>query len=289
MVNFKNIIIWGHPLHTHTHSYIHEGFFKAFTYLGYNTSWMPDEPRKDLNFENSLFITESQSCKHIPVLQSCKYILHNCDGKQFESIPHESKLTLQVYVDSVLDYKIERVNDWTFWDNVGRGLFQCWATDLLPHEFMPLSAMSFRENRIYWIGTLGAGEFGNENEINGFVRGCNENNVGFEVLHRVENGIHACLINKSYIAPQLSGTWQKGQGYIPCRIFKNISYGQQGITNSKRVYEIFNGEIIYSDNEYELFYLAKDNILKQNFQKVSNFVKENHTYINRIEQILKCF
>ena len=29
-MKINKIIIWGHPLHSHTHSYIHNGFFIAF-------------------------------------------------------------------------------------------------------------------------------------------------------------------------------------------------------------------------------------------------------------------
>jgi hypothetical protein len=31
----KQIVIWGHKLHTHTHSYIHNAFFRAFQKMGY--------------------------------------------------------------------------------------------------------------------------------------------------------------------------------------------------------------------------------------------------------------
>ena len=30
------IIIWGYPLHSHTHSYIHAAFYKAFKYMNYD-------------------------------------------------------------------------------------------------------------------------------------------------------------------------------------------------------------------------------------------------------------
>ena len=32
--SIKQVVIWGHKLHTHTHSYIHYGFYKAFNKLG---------------------------------------------------------------------------------------------------------------------------------------------------------------------------------------------------------------------------------------------------------------
>lgn len=91
------------------------------------------------------------------------------------------------------------------------------------------------------------------------------------------------------MAPTIVGTWQKKQGYIPCRIFKNISYGQWGITNSKTAYEILQRKITYNPNTYKLFYdalLAISHLdLRKHFE-VMDFVRDNHTYINRIETIL---
>ena len=37
--DIKKVVIWGHKLYSHTHSFIHSGFFKAFKHLGYDTYW----------------------------------------------------------------------------------------------------------------------------------------------------------------------------------------------------------------------------------------------------------
>jgi hypothetical protein len=97
------------------------------------------------------------------------------------------------------------------------------------------------------------------------------------------------FINRSYISPSIQGKWQVNKGYIPCRIFKNISYGEFGITNSKSVYDLFSGNIVY-DVDIEL--LVEKSIEKRNTITLSElneqilFVKENHTYVNRIKNIL---
>jgi hypothetical protein len=55
------VVIWGHKLHTHTHSYIHEGFFRAFENLGYPTYWFDKlDDIADFDFSNTFFITEGQ-------------------------------------------------------------------------------------------------------------------------------------------------------------------------------------------------------------------------------------
>ena len=91
------------------------------------------------------------------------------------------------------------------------------------------------------------------------------------------------------MAPAIQGAWQCVNGYIPCRIFKNISYGQWGITNNRVVYDLFKGKVIYNSDTYQLFYDAKhyiDNAPISELYELMDFVKNNHTYINRIETLL---
>src|SRR5690242_2068942 len=74
----KQVVIWGHKLHSHTHSYIHEGFYRGFLHLGYKTVWLDDtDDLSGIDFTQTLFITEGQVEKNLPVRNDCFYILHN--------------------------------------------------------------------------------------------------------------------------------------------------------------------------------------------------------------------
>lgn len=42
LFKFKNIIIWGYPLHTHTQSYVHASWVKAFSALRDEVFWFHD-------------------------------------------------------------------------------------------------------------------------------------------------------------------------------------------------------------------------------------------------------
>lgn len=44
---FKKVIIWGHLLDTNTFSYVNAGFYKAFSYLGYETLWLNNNSTGD--------------------------------------------------------------------------------------------------------------------------------------------------------------------------------------------------------------------------------------------------
>lgn len=284
----KKVIIWGHKLHSHTHSYIHYAFHKAFQFMGYNTYWMDDNDNVDgFNFSDSIFLTEGQVDKKIPVRNDCKYILHNCDSK-YDSI-RDNCLKIQVYTNSVLSYNAEKVGNFIYYDNAGKILYQYWATDLLPNEIEYKKIDRNRE--VYWVGTIGDGKFGNINELSGFIKGCTLNGINF--IHKSGIDFQECktLISQSYLAPAINGKWQVENGYIPCRIFKNISYGQFGLTNNKAVNDLFEGRLIYDENTFELFNRGKEMLDKKEYESLlfslMNIVKSEHTYINRINTILK--
>ena len=60
-----------------------------------------------------------------------------------------------------------------------------------------------------------------------------------------------------------------------------------GLTNSKVVYEELEGNCVYSEDTCKLFYDGMEN--RDNYPLIKSgmqYVKENHTYINRINSIL---
>jgi hypothetical protein len=42
-MKYSKVIIWGHPLYSHTHSYVHEAYYRAFKSMGYDVHWFHDE------------------------------------------------------------------------------------------------------------------------------------------------------------------------------------------------------------------------------------------------------
>ncbi len=299
MKKFKHVIIWGHKLHSHTHSYIHNAFFRAFQSMGYDTHWFDDKDHEEnsliraFDFNECLFITEGQACAKMPLIKGNTYVLHNCyDAGMWKKIADEEidYLKLQVYTDDVLKYNLQQLeNICTYYDMEGKMLYMPWATDLLPKEIVPFPVIA-KTNKFWWIGTIGDGQFGNRNEINGFINACRDNGIEFEHGNNLSMEENMQKIAESYMAPAIVGTWQKEKNYIPCRIFKNISYGQFGMTNSKKVYELFEEKIIYSKYEHALFEMMVEKMKSPTYTKeltdLIAFVKEKHTYVNRINTIL---
>lgn len=288
------IIIWGHKIHSHTHSYIHAGFYDAFKYMGYDTYWFDDKDDiSDFNFENSLFLTEGQVDKNIPLRKDCFYVLHNCNFAKYQDLKH---ISIQVYtLDGRKRYFSESSPECYefFKDNT---LYFCWPTNLLPHEIN--TDQHFNDtslSEIYWIGTLGGGVHGNINELTPFINRAKARDKTFihsDPWSKPKTFEENCsLIRKSFLAPAIVGTWQKEKHYIPCRIFKNISYGKLGLTNSLGIKRLFGDHVTYAEDTSLLFDLGEEKLKTISFAEMKDameFVKINHTYINRCNSILRC-
>lgn len=296
-LSFDKVIIWGHKLHSHTHSYVHEAFYKTFRHLGYDTYWFDDvDDVSEFNFENALFITEGQADKNIPIIESAYYILHHCDhtsGRYLNLFNKNHIIALEVYSNDVLGRSnVTQIEPCIYYDLVSKVVYMPWATDLLPFEIDEIKKQMPHKKLpiVYWVGTVGGGYWGNINQVSPFALACRHNEIDFLVRVNVDSEDHIGLIQQSYMAPTIVGEGQEKIGYIPCRIFKNISYGQMGITNSKSVYELFEKKIVYNPDTYQLFFDAQKHMetftLHELFE-LMDFVKEKHTYINRIERLLE--
>lgn len=294
--SFNKVVIWGHKLYSHTHSFIHYGFFKTFKFMGYNTFWFDEnDDLSTFDFSNSLFLTECQAEKNLPIRDDCFYILHNCEFKKYESLFKNNQcILLQVYTNDCLKYKLEKIENFVYGNYQEKIICMPWATDLLPDEIDEIKKNIHKvkhENNVYFVGTIGSGIHGNDNEIKSFKKACKENNINFKAVNnfKVTSNSNINLIQKSYMAPAIQGKWQCENGYIPCRIFKNVSYGQYPITNSKIVAELFNNKVVYNDDTYQLFYDAQKKLKDLDIQELyssMDFVRDNHTYINRINTLL---
>jgi len=294
---FDQVVLWGHKLHSHTHSYIHGAFVKAFEYIGYKTLWLDKtDDISGINFENNLFITEGQVDEGIPIEPSSYYVIHNCNGEKYKPIPQNNKMVLQTYTyDADQRWKGTPIPNKTFEFYQGDGVWIPWATDLLPHEIdsnielVKNNSIDIK-NETHFIGMPIEpwDKFAKTVQLKGieYKRGGGfGNNISYEDNIK--------LIQSSIIAPALQCEWQVKHGYIPCRIFKNISYGKMGATNSPAVQKLFGDRLIYDSDIENLvnrlleFELNSENIPKK--IELMEYVRDHHTYLNRIDTIMWFF
>ena len=297
---FERVIIWGHKLHTHTHSYIHYGFYKAFKHLNYDVYWFDNNDTanddfKNFNFNNCLFITEGQVDNCIPINNNSIYILHNCNIEKYKGI--DRKFNLQVITKSDLErYKFDKIDIASYYHS--DLLMICWATDLLPKEInkniLKVKTNSIKSKDV--LNFVGMPLY----PWDEVLKWCNNNGItyksygGFNKTN-VSSERNMELIQESILAPAIQEPWQVEHGYIPCRVFKNLSYGKMVQTNNAFVNNfIFQGKLLYDEDIHKLMGMGMEfnkNISVGNNKnlllELMENVRDNHTYINRIQSIIK--
>ncbi len=299
------IILWGYPLNEgDTLAYVWYGFYKAFKYLGYEVYWFSDNTYpSDFNYENAIFICESYKCSKIPLIQSAVYFIHtfrpSVDKDRFAGL---RVIDLAYNVDYqnhpvnykyILDrYNTEKVAECCYWDNSISRLYISWATDLLPYEIDTSTIDIFPNREVPYIGTIyGDGEYSNLAEINKVKQFCQDNNLTFNHIDPWRNPVtlekNRQIITDSFLAPDIRGQQNIQIGYIPCRIFKNISYGKLGITNSRPVHTLLEEKTIYHPDPYTMMEMAiKERCNISRIKDSMKLVANKHTFVERIKGLM---
>ena len=304
------ILIIGHKLHSHTHSYIFNGIYIALKYLNYEVNWIYDDIeinriKKD-NIFYDIIITELYYQKNIPILKNCKYLIQEpfielYNNQDYIELEYMNYLIKNININNIIIWRpyIIYFNNYFDYYIDKRGIkviITTWGTDLLPHEINKNieNINNIKTSKISnFVGTphdllekykaklkkenIEYKNYGGTFDIN------SKNNITIE-----ENNI---LIQKSIISPSIQPLNQLKLNYIPCRIFKNISCGKMGITNNKIVNKLFDNKLIYSDNidilvDKALLFEKRDdkyNIIKE----LMINVRDNYTYISILKFIFK--
>jgi len=230
---FDKVIVWGFPLDTHTHSYIHAMWVKVFKEaFGKSTFWFHDDDYPtDFDYNNCLFITEGYADYKIPIIETSTYFvlnaivpekyldkktrlieirfnvmeMHDCnndfnlnDGTH-GSIIHLSQETKYEKLTSNKDLHVSKrghdVRDMNY-----ECVYLYWATDLLPHEFNFDDINIPKENVIYYIGSPTV-----NSNYDCFKNICQQNNLQWISINPWENPVSfeekKKLMQKSYLCP----------------------------------------------------------------------------------------
>lgn len=296
---FNKIVIWGLRKKYHTHRHIHQGFYETLKKIGAKVVWVEDEQENAKFIEsNDLVISAEVYGKMVPQKNSLAdyslpirddvfYCLHNYKPVFYEKLKKENLLHLQVYSSNAekLTTKIDSV---TFFDESLRILYQPWGTSLLPAEFKKptFSKSPF----VFWVGSVwnDKNNHGNLNEIAELKEVLKKNNLKFVKVRFVPDWVNTFLVRRSRIAPAIAGRIQVEINYLPCRMFKNISYGQLGISNVKKFNEIFVGCSLEGNSIEELIDKSLS-LSKKEYLEMVRLQQEivfNHTYIQKLLNIV---
>jgi len=295
IANFEKIIIYGHKLYDHTHSWVHYGFYKAFKYLKFNTFWYTDEDDiSGISFSNSLFLTEGQVDVNIPLRNDCFYVLHNCDNPKYNQLPIENILKINVYtadVPSKPNIVKMPYYDTIYYSVVNRKLYMSWPTPLLPPEIESnmrnlISNPVVQKNQACFVGGL----HNRIVKLNNIERQCISNDIDFVRRLNITQSEKVKLIKDSKYPLAIVSDWQNTNDYVSDKVIQQISYCGYSITNSRISSELFDNRICYDDNidtiiETGITYVDNNLTLLDKIE-LMDIVKEKYTYVARTRDIL---
>jgi hypothetical protein len=96
-------------------------------------------------------------------------------------------------------------------------------------------------------------------------------------------------LRKSYLSFDIREEQHLRNGYVPCRVFKNISYGMWTGSNSTKIKKFFNEHLTINNNLSQLYDdLVSDysSSTEEIIRNSMNYVRDNHTYLNRVQSLL---
>ena len=230
--SYKKVVVWGFPLHTHTHSYIHAMWVKVFKDgFGKDTYWFHNNNfPTDFDYNHCIFITEGYADENIPIVNTSVYFVHNaiCPEKYIRSGCRliEIRFNVNEIHDINNDFKLDdgthnliALSPHSKYEKLTsnkdihasrRGgvvtpmnyecIYLYWGTDLLPHEFKYDDVNIHRENVVYYIGS-------GVNSVNysKFKTICEKNNIRWVTSDPWQSPrsfeLNKILMQKSILAP----------------------------------------------------------------------------------------
>lgn len=297
------LVIWGLKNVYHTHRHIHKAFYENAEKLGYDVIWIEDDIKNQKYIKSGDIVIASEVCGkmipkktvfedyNLPIRDDVKYCLHNYSDIFKEKLNKNNYINLAVYHNEAgkSDIKIDTLR---YFNTNTKTLYQPWGTDLLFENF---KKPTFNKNKfVFWIGSIWNNEQnqGNIKQIDELKNVLIKNNLRFKQLRFIPDFLNIFFIRISRIAPAIAGQYQVDINYLPCRMFKNISYGQLGITNVQKFSDILGDEFIINNNQNTETIINKVlNLSEEEYKKKVLMQQENiknYTYKESIENIIKC-
>lgn len=172
--------------------------------------------------------------EHLTAVKDVDYVLHNFNGSHHvcENVEPERLLRLQVYTNAATGVEWDHFR---LFNLEARTLFQPWGTNLLAEEFMEPTYGHFRRDVVFvgaiWSEIYEGEDLGNFSMIQTLKQLCAEKNLNFKHFTHITDVENAEMVRRARVAPAFAGGWQVKNNYLPCRVFKNVSYGCVGFTN----------------------------------------------------------
>ena len=238
LANYDKLVLWGAHGDLDSLRHIWHHYRDTANKLGIVALTVPDVESSQAHLTpGTLCLAADVWSKGIGTARpGVDYVLHNFSGTDplpasLEATP-ERLLRLQVYTT---DSHGEQWDKYRFYSKEGRILFQPWGTDLLPEEFFD-PVYNLQSNEVTFVGAIWSDQYqgtelGNEQVINELRELLKERGLRFRALTHITDTENLSAVRTARLAPAFAGSWQVDHDYLPCRVFKNVSYGAIAITN----------------------------------------------------------
>lgn len=241
----ERVVLWGLRSEQHdSFRHIHRHFSHVLERMEKEVVWVDDLPGKREYIEagSTVFAVDIASDHLGAAVPDVDYVLHNFAPSHpiWDGLEEQNLLRLQVYTSDADRWGVE----WDIarrYDRAGRILFQPWGTDLLAEEFHPpVFNPSARE--VPFVGSIWDGDGqGNLGAIQELKRILDAHRLVFRPYVHISDEQNVKAVRSGRLAPAVTGHWQVEQDYLPCRVFKNVSYGALALTNVPKFRELFQG------------------------------------------------
>lgn len=240
---YDRFVFWGFRSSLDSMRHIFRHFIRVLEVLGRETLWIEDdEANLELLRRGDLVFAVDVEGKALRAVPRVDYVLHNFDAGHpvWVGLHDWHFLRLQTYTTDAEQYGVA----WgpvRRYDKEARTLFQPWGTDLLVEEFMePVFNGDAREAA--FVGAVwDDGGLGNVAAIGELTDALASHDLGLRYLTQVSDEENVEAVRSARLAPAVAGRWQCERNYLPCRVFKSVSYGALALTNVPKFREILAG------------------------------------------------
>lgn len=239
---WQKVVLWGATVSLDSSRHIYRAYFEALRKLGTPVVWVADEPasREQIGPGCLVHAWDIWGANIGEAKPGVDYFLHNFDVSHplIQSVAPEHLVRLQVFTDGVAG---EQWDTFRWWLKEGHVLFQPWGTNLLAEEFLdPVFNPNARE--CAFVGAVwDDGGLGNAAAIPELEELLRRRGLHFEHHTQIGEQEMVRAVRSSRFAPAFAGGWQVEHNYLPCRVFKNVSYGALAVTNVARFAELIPG------------------------------------------------
>lgn len=239
---YKRFVLWGLTEGRDSFRHIHRHYKYALDRLEKPVVWLPDadESREELEKGDLVFAVDIASARLGSAVPKVDYVLHNFGPAYpvWDGLEEERFLRLQVYTNACERYGVEWAPARRY-NRSERILFQPWGTDLLEEDFLP-PVFEPDSREVPFAGSVWDGDGqGNMAAVDELKRIVDAHRLVFRHYQHISDHENVRAMRFARLAPAITGAWQVEQDYLPCRVFKNVSYGTLALTNVPKFRELF--------------------------------------------------